>query len=146
MATRRYQSTSSGLKAMVALVDLRNKAIKPFASRRPRSTPITPRAEFTARSALRSHSYGSAICFPGTGVGGLNIRNVFSDFAVKRLKRGKIERQKRQKLALRFQPIAFHGDLLRFWIFAGLDFVRRVAGCSDSGHQRVKAAHRCTKF
>ena len=89
---------------------------------------------------------GSAICFPGTGVGGLNIRNFFSNFAVKRLKRGKIERQKRQKLALRFKPIAFHRDLLRLWIFAGLDFVRRVAGCSDSGHQRVKTAHRCTKF
>src|SRR5258705_7112696 len=28
--TRRYQSTSSGLKAMVALVVLRNKAIKPL--------------------------------------------------------------------------------------------------------------------
>ena len=28
--TRRYQSTSSGLKAMIALVVLRNKAIKPL--------------------------------------------------------------------------------------------------------------------
>jgi hypothetical protein len=28
--TRRYESTSSGLKAMVALVVLRNKAIKPL--------------------------------------------------------------------------------------------------------------------
>jgi hypothetical protein len=35
---------------------------------------------------------------------------------------------------LRLKPIAFHRDLLRFWIFAGLDFVRRVAGCSDSGY------------
>jgi hypothetical protein len=33
--TRRYQSTSSGLKAMVALVVLRNKAIKPLLAAAP---------------------------------------------------------------------------------------------------------------
>ena len=62
--TSRYQSTSSGLKTMVALVVLRNKAIKPLLAARPRSTPLTRRAESqTARSALRNHSYGHAICF-----------------------------------------------------------------------------------
>ena len=50
------------------------------------------------------------------------------------------------KNSSRFKPIAFHGDLLRFWIFAGLDFVRRVAGCSEPGHHRVETAHRCTKL
>ena len=76
--TRRYQSTSSGLKAMVALVVLRNKAIKPFVSRRAGSTPITRRAESqTARSELRNHSYGHASRLPGTGAGSLNIDNNF---------------------------------------------------------------------
>jgi hypothetical protein len=41
-------------------------------------TPITRRAESqTARSELRNHSYGHAICFPGTGAGSLNIDNYF---------------------------------------------------------------------
>jgi hypothetical protein len=49
-----------------------------FASRRSRSTLITRRAESqTARSQLRNHSYGHAICFPGTGTGSLNIDNYF---------------------------------------------------------------------
>jgi hypothetical protein len=30
-----------------------------------------------ARSELRNHSYGHAICFPGTGAGSLNIDNYF---------------------------------------------------------------------
>ena len=45
--TRRYESTSSGLKAMVALVVLRNKAIKPLLAAaqdlRPSRGPQNPR-------------------------------------------------------------------------------------------------------
>jgi hypothetical protein len=50
------------------------------------------------------------------------------------------------KNSLRLQPIAFHSDLLRFRILAGLDFVWRMAGCSKPGHYRVETTHRCTKL
>jgi len=47
--TRRYQSTSSGLRAMVALVVLRSKAIKPQALVSRRATP----AQITRRTKSR---------------------------------------------------------------------------------------------
>jgi hypothetical protein len=76
--TSRYQSTSSGLKAMVALVVLRNKAIKPLLAAaqglypsRGAQNPRPPDRNYeTIRTAM-------PICFPGTGVGGLNIDNYF---------------------------------------------------------------------
>ena len=76
--TSRYQSTSSGLKVMVALVVLRNKAIKPLLAAaqglypsRGAQNPRPPDRNYeTIRTAM-------PICFPGTGVGGLNIDNYF---------------------------------------------------------------------
>ena len=76
--TRRYESMSKGLKAMVALVVLRNKAIKPLLAAaqdlRPSRGAQNPRA---LDSALRNHSHRHARRFPGTGAGRLNIDNYF---------------------------------------------------------------------
>ena len=71
------QSTSSGLKAMVALVVLRNKAIKPLLAAAQDLRPSRGAESQTARSELRNHSYGHASRLPGTGAGSLNIDNNF---------------------------------------------------------------------
>jgi hypothetical protein len=76
--TRRYQSTSSGLKAMVALVVLRNKAIKPLLAAAQDLHPLggaqNPRP---LDRELRNPSPGHAICLARTEAGSLNIHNYF---------------------------------------------------------------------
>jgi len=77
--TRRYESLPKGLRAMAALVVLRNQAIQPLlASRGAGATAITWCSESpTARYALRSDSHGYARRLPGTGPGRMNIDNYF---------------------------------------------------------------------
>ena len=75
--TRRYESMPKGLKAMTALVVLRDKAIN-LAGRHAGTTAVTRRAEPpTARYALRHDPPGHARCFSGVGTGRVNIDNYF---------------------------------------------------------------------
>ena len=68
--TRRYQSTSSGLKAMIALVVLRNKAIKPLLAAvldlhhhaAPRKTPRIVSTNSSGVNGFRRHARKSASC------------------------------------------------------------------------------------
>jgi hypothetical protein len=67
---RRYESMPKGLRAIIALVVLRNKAL---ARRRTGPTAVTRRAESqSARYSLRYDSHGHARRLSGAGAGRVN--------------------------------------------------------------------------
>jgi hypothetical protein len=76
--THRYESMPKGLKAMAALVMLRNQADQALASRCAGTTATPRRAESqSARCALRHDPHSHAWCLSGTGAGRLIIDNYF---------------------------------------------------------------------
>jgi hypothetical protein len=76
--TRKYESLPKGLRAMAALLVIRNKAIKPLlAAARDPATIAGSSESRTARYTLRHDSYRHARRFPGAGAGRVNIDNYF---------------------------------------------------------------------
>ena len=76
--TRKYEPTCTGLKAMTALLVLREKVIKPLraASIETKPAPWSPESK-QPRPPLRDHPCGHAGRFSGTGFRCLNIDNSF---------------------------------------------------------------------
>src|ERR1043166_8629213 len=76
--TRRYESMGKGLRAMAALVVLRNEGDQALAGGCAGATAFARRAESqSARHGLREHTQRDAGRFPGTGAGRLKIDNYF---------------------------------------------------------------------
>lgn len=76
--TRRYESIPKGLRAIAALVVLRNKAIKPLPAAAQELRPSRRAQNPTALDTYYdNHSHGPARRLPGIGPGRMNIDNYF---------------------------------------------------------------------